>query len=110
MNTNQLSSVAHQWIDGFDSTAHTAIGAWRDGGERLGQAARERWDTAFRQASPELSPETRRNATHARKVIGGYYAKGVQVSASGAEVAVDTLVQAARTAVERAATWQQSRA
>lgn len=106
----QFPDVAHQWIDGFDSTAHQVIGAWREGGERLGQVARQRWDAAFRQSSPELSAETRRNAAHARKVFAGYYNKGVALSSSGAEVAVDTIVQTARTAVERAATWQQSRA
>ncbi len=105
-----FASVANQWIDGFDTTAHQVIGAWREGGERLGQVARDRWDSAFQQSSPELSAETRRNAARARKVFAGYYTKGVALSASGAEVAVDTLVQTARTAVDRAATWQQSRA
>ena len=110
MKNAQFSDVANQWIDGFDSTAHQVIGAWREGGERLGQAARERWDSAFKQSSPELSAETRRNAAHARKVFAGYYNKGVALSTGGAEVAVDTIVQSARTAIERAATWQQSRA
>jgi hypothetical protein len=110
IDTNQFTSVASQWIDGFDTGAQRAIGAWRDGNERLGQVARERWDAALKQSSPQLSAETRRNAAHARKVFAVYYSKGVELSATGAEVAVGTLVQAARTAVDRAATWQQSRA
>jgi hypothetical protein len=107
MTTTHISAAAHQWIDGFDTGAHQAIGLWRESADRLGAAARERWDTAFRQSSPELSAETRRNAAHARKVFAGYYNKGIALSTGGAEVAVDTLVQAARTAVERAAGWQQ---
>jgi hypothetical protein len=110
MNTERIVSVAHQCIDGFGSTAHVAIDAWRDGGERLGQAAKSRWDAALKQSAPKLSPETRRNAAHAQKVLGGYYSRGVRLSAGGAEVAVDTLVQAARVAVDRAAAWQQARA
>lgn len=110
MTTEQITTVARQWIDGFDHTAHVVIGAWRDGGERLGQAARERWDTAFAESSPQLSAETRRNAANARKVFARYYNQGVALSTSGAEVAVDTMAQAARTAVDRAAAWQQARA
>ncbi len=110
MNANQFNSAATQWVDGFGSVAHTAIGAWREGGNRLGDFTRARWDAAFTEASPKLSAETRRNAANARKVIGGYYTKGVALSASGAEVAVDTIVQAARQGLERAASWQQTRA
>lgn len=105
-----FSALANQAIDGFDTTAHLAIGAWREGGERLGEFAGARWDSAFKQSSPKLSAETRRNATHARKVFAGYYTKGVALGASGAEVAVQTMVQAARAGVERAEAWKQARA
>jgi hypothetical protein len=114
MNTNQLpaqfAAVAGKAIDGFDTTAHHLIAAWRGGSERLGDAARERWDAAFEESRAQLSAETRRNASHARKVFGGYYTRGVELTAAGAGVAVDTMVQAARVAVERAVSWQQSRA
>jgi hypothetical protein len=110
MKAKDFSAVAATLIDGFDTTAHRAIDVWRDGGERLGQAAKQRWDAALKESSPQLSAETRKNAAHAQKVFGGYYTKGVALSASGAAVAVDTLVQAARVAVERAAGWQQTRA
>jgi hypothetical protein len=110
MKNADFSTVASQVIDGIDSTSQKAIEAWREGGERLGEFAGTRWDSAFKKASPELSAETRRNATRAKKAFAGYYAKGVAMSASGAEVAAQTLVQAARTAVERAAAWQQTRA
>jgi hypothetical protein len=113
MNTQysaQFAAVADKVIDGFDTTAHHLIDAWRDGSERIASAAQERWDSAFEASKPQLSAETRKNATHARKVIGGYYTKGTQLAAGGAAVAVDTMVQAARVAVERAASWPQARA
>ena len=109
MTAEQITTAANQIIDGFDSNAHQFIGIWRDSSERLATAARERWDTAFEQSKDQLTAETRKNAQHARKVFSGYYAKSVDMATAGAEVAVDTLVQAARTAVERAASWQQAR-
>jgi hypothetical protein len=110
MKTKDFSAVAATLIDGFDNTAHHAIEAWRDGGERLGQAAKQRWDAALKESSPQLSAETRKNAQHAQQVFGGYYTKAIDMSTSGAAVAVDTLVQAARVAVQRASSWQQTRA
>lgn len=110
MKNTDFSTLAAQAIDGFDSTAHLAIEAWREGGERLGQFAGQRWDTAFKQSSPKLSAETRRNAKHARDVFAGYYNKGLALGTSGAEVAVQTVVQAARGAVDQAAAWQARRA
>ena len=110
MTAERITAVATQLVDGFDSTAHQFIDAWRDSSERLGTAAKQRWDAALKESSPELSAETRRNATHAQKVFAGYYTKAVALGTSGAEVAVDTLVQVARTAIERTAAWQASRA
>ncbi len=104
MTHTPFTARAANLIDAFGNTAHGAIDAYRDGGERLAQAAGAQWQQSFRKASPKLTPETRKNAAHARKVFGSYYARGLQLSASGAEVAVDTLVQAAGTALERAAT------
>jgi hypothetical protein len=109
-NTQQFTSVARQLVQGFGTTAHTVIDAYREGGERLGSAARQRWDAALKQSSPQLDAQTRKNAAHAQAVFGGYYAKGIDLSAAGAKVAVDTVVQVANTALERAAAWQQGRA
>lgn len=109
MNTTQITANATHLIEAFGTTAHSAIDAWRAGGERLGEFTAQRWDRAFKQASPQLSAETRRNANNARKVFGRYYARGLALGTSGAEVAVDTLVQAAAAAVERAAAFQQAR-
>ena len=110
MDTRQITAAASQIVDGFDSTAHTLIDAWRAGGERLGDLAKQRWDAALKQSAPQLDAETKKNAQHARAVFGGYYTRGVEMSASGAGVAVDTMVQVARGAIVRAAAWQQARA
>ncbi|HSV48665.1 MAG TPA: hypothetical protein VLJ58_22950 [Ramlibacter sp.] len=109
MNSTDFASAATHFVEAFGSTAHSAIDAWRAGGERLGDFAGARWNHAFREASPKLSPETRRNATHAKKVIGGYYQRGVALSTSGAEVAVDTVVQVTTAAIARAEAFRQAR-
>jgi ABC-type hemin transport system substrate-binding protein len=108
MTTPPFSTA--QIIEAFGTTAHSAIGAWRAGGERLGQVAAQRWDQAFEQAKPRLSAETRRNATRTRKVVARYWRQGLDLSTTGAGTAVDTLVQAAGTALERAEALRQSRA
>lgn len=110
MTKENISQAAQQWIGRFDSGAHRAIVAWREGGERLGELARGRWDAAFEESSPKLSAETRRNAERAQQAFAGCYAKGVQLSAGGAEAAVDALVKTARVALERTRDWRAGRA
>lgn len=109
MDHQAFRSNASQWISGFDTQAQRAIAGWRSGGDRLGQAARTRWDRAFAESGPRLSEETRRNASHLRDVVARRYVQGVALSATGAERAVQTLVQAADAAVARAADWQARR-
>jgi hypothetical protein len=101
MTTERFASSATHFIAAFGNAAHQAIGLYRDGGERLAGAVGARWDEAFRQASPQLSADTRRNARHAQQVFGRYYAQGLSISADGAKVVVDTLVGAAIAGVER---------
>lgn len=103
MNTASFFTTATHLVDSAGSTAHAAIGAYRDGGERVAKLASSRWDRSFRQARTHLTPETRRNAAHARRVFGGYYTRGLHLSASGAATAVDTLMGAATTVLDRAA-------
>jgi hypothetical protein len=109
MNTNALSATATDLVAKFGNTAHQAIGAWREGGERLAGTLEQRWKTALKETSPKLTPETRRNAARAQQAFSAYYAKGLNLSADGAMVVVDTLVGATVTAIERAATFAQSR-
>jgi len=108
--TSSLTATAVQLLDAFGSTAHTAIAACRTGGERLGDFAARRWDRAFREASPQLSAETRRNAANARKVAARYWRQGLERSTGAAEAAVDTFVDAAAGAIRRAEAWQRTRA
>ena len=102
MNTQAFTQTASQVVDAFGTTAHSAIDAYRAGGERLGEFASERWNSAFAQARPQLSAETRRNAANARKVFGRYYRQGLALSTGGAAIAVDTLVELAGNALARA--------
>ena len=99
MQEQKFGRAAEQCIRGFDAGARRAIAGWRSGGDRLGRAARARWDRAFAESSPQLSPETRRNASHFRDVVARRYVSGIELAASGAERAVDGLVHAARAAV-----------
>jgi hypothetical protein len=109
MTSTRFSAMASDAIAAFSSTAHGALDAYREGGMRLGEIAGRRWHSALRQANAKLTPETRKNAARAQKLVAACYAKSLDVSASGAEVAVDTLVKAAATAVARAAAFAQAR-
>ena len=109
MNSSNFSTAATALVAGFGKSAHQVIDMYRDGGERLAQAASHRWQAAFRQASPQLTRETRRNARHAAEVAGRYYARGLALSADGAQTAIDTLVGAAIAGVGRIGTFAHPR-
>jgi len=100
--TNSLSQVATGAVTTFGSTAHKIIDTLHGGGERLNAAATRRWNAALKQSSAQLTAETRRNAAHAHKVFSGYYTRGLDLSAGGARVAVDTVVGAALTGLRKA--------
>ncbi len=110
MDTKNFSTTATGLIGNLADAAHKAIGAYRQGGDRLSGALEQRWKAGLRQAGPKLTPETRKNAARAQRAFSGYYAKGLALSADGAEVVIDTLVGAAQTAIERAAAYQQANA
>jgi hypothetical protein len=111
MDANTFSTTATNLLANFGNVAHQVIGAYREGGERLGDTLEQRWKAALKESSPQLTAETRRNAARAQQAFGTYYAKGLALSADGAEVVVDTLVGAAVAGLERAAAFaQQARA
>ena len=87
MDQDQFRTAAEEWIASFDAQAHNAVSELRKGGDRLGGFARERWDRAFAESSPQLSEETQRNASHARDVFARWYGKGVEVSLDGQRIA-----------------------
>jgi len=103
MNTNAFSATATDMVAKLGNTAHDIIGAYREGGERLAGTLEQRWKSALKQTSPKLTAETRRNAARAQQAFSTYYAKGLNLSADGAVVVVDTLVGATVAAIERAA-------
>ncbi|MES2784826.1 MAG: hypothetical protein V4684_05130 [Pseudomonadota bacterium] len=108
MTTSKNAAAAKTVVASVGTTAHQVVGLYRKGGKRLATAVGKRWDAAFKDASPKLSAETRKNAAHAQEVIGNYYARGLALSAGGAEVVIDTLVGATISAIDRAATFKQA--
>jgi hypothetical protein len=109
MNTATLSTTATALLASLGHGAHRAIGAYREGGERLAKALEHRWKSALKESSPQLTAETRKNAARAQQAFSAYYAKGLALSAEGAQIAVDTLVAASVAGVERAAAFAHSR-
>ena len=111
MDTSTFSNTATGLLANFGNSAHHVIGVYREGGERLAVTLEQRWKAALGESSPQLTPETRKNAARAQQAFSAYYAKGLALSADGAEVVVDTLVGAAVAGIERAAAFaQQARA
>jgi hypothetical protein len=110
MDTNTFSAAATNAIASVGDMAHDLIGAYRKRGELFAMSLERRWKAAFKEAAPQLTAETRKNAARAQRAFSTSYAKGLAVSADGAEVVVDTLVGAALAAVQRAAAFQQAKA
>jgi hypothetical protein len=106
MTKKTFSTNAADLIANLGNAAHHAVGMYRKGGERLADTLEQRWNAALKEASPKLKPETRKNATRAQEAFAGYYARGLALSADGAEVVVDTLVGAAVAGIERAAAFK----
>ena len=103
MDTQKMIDTATEFVATFGNTAHQGIGIYRSAGERIADAVSSKWDEAFKQASPQLDAETRKNAKNAKQVFGRYYAQGLAMSADGAGIVVDTLVGATIAGIERAA-------
>jgi hypothetical protein len=110
LDFDNFTAAAKAGIANFGTAAHKAIDLYREGGERLGTVAGERWDTAFQEARKELDADTRKNAKHARDVFAKYYGRGLALSADGAGVAVDTVVGAWIAGIERIGTFKHAKA
>lgn len=108
METNAFST-ATTLIANVGNTAHDLIGAYRERGELLASSLEQRWKAALKEASPQLTAETRKNAARAQRAFSASYARGLALTADGAGVVVDTLVGAAVATVQRAAAFQQVR-
>jgi hypothetical protein len=110
MTKHEFTDVATNALGQFGNAAHQVIALYREGGERIAAAANERWDTAFAQAKPQLDAETRKNAKHFKEVVGGYWTRAIALSTDGATIAIDTVVGAAITGVERMAGYAHAKA
>ena len=106
MHKHEFTTAAKSALGRFGQSAHEAIELYREGGDRIAALAGQRWDRAFAQAKPQLSPETRKNAANAKRVAGRYWTRGVAMSADGAKVAVDTFVGATIAGIERVAAYK----
>jgi hypothetical protein len=102
MSAQQLSTVAYDVIESTGNTAKNVINAYLAGGQRVGQAVEQRWDSAFAQSRPQLSRETAQNATAAKHLVGGYYARSLNITTTGANDVVAQLVKLAGGGIERA--------
>ena len=95
MSAKTLTTVATDLIETYGNTARNVIGAYRAGNERVVVYLEQRWNSAFKQAASQLSEESRGNAQAAQNLFGGYYTKGVTLTANGAEKLVAQIVKLA---------------
>lgn len=103
MQATNLSSITNDLIASYGNTAKNVIHAYRAGGDRMVDFLEQRWDSAFKESSPQLTAEVRQNALNAQKVLGSYYAKGVAMTTESAESAVDKFVKFVAEGVEQVA-------
>ena len=108
MDTQRISTAAIDLVGKFGNGAHHVIALYRSGGERAAASFEQRWNAAFEESKPQLTAETRKNAARAKKAFTDFYAKTLAMSASGAEVAVDTFVGASVSAIARAGKFAQA--
>jgi hypothetical protein len=102
MSAQQFSTVAYDVIVASGNTAKNVIHAYRVGGERVAGLLEQRWDRAFKESRAQLSTETAKNATTAKQLVGGYYAKGLTVATDSATEIIAQLVKVLGGSVERA--------
>ena len=110
MTKQEMTHAATTALGQFGNAAHNVIGFWREGGERIAAVANERWNLAFEQAKPQLDAETRRNAKHFKQVVGNYWGRALALSTDGAGIAIDTVVGAAISGVERVSGYTHAKA
>ncbi len=102
MSAQQFSTVAYDVIVASGNTAKNVVHAYRAGGERVAGLLEQRWDRAFKESRAQLSAETAKNATAAKQLVGGYYAKGLTVATDSATEVIAQLVKVLGGSVERA--------
>ena len=103
MSTQNLSAVTTTLVESYGNTAKNVIGAYRAGGERMVDFLEQRWNSAFKASSPQLTKEVKQNAQAAQRVFGGYYAKGLTYTAEGATQVVNQIVKLAASGIQQVA-------
>jgi hypothetical protein len=101
MSAQQFSTVAYDVIVASGNTAKNVVHAYRAGGERVADLLEQRWDRAFKESRAQLSAQTAKNATAAKQLVGGYYAKGLTVTTDSATEVIAQLVKVLGGGVER---------
>jgi hypothetical protein len=98
-----LSAVTTDLIASYGLTVKHLVKAYRAGGERVADLLTQGWSTAMGQSGDRLSADMRRNAQLAQAVAGSVYHRGLDFSATSANVVVDKLVELASQGVAQAA-------
>jgi hypothetical protein len=101
MSAQQFSTVAYDVIVASGNTAKNVVHAYRAGGERVAGLLEQRWDRAFKESRAQLSAQTAKNATAAKQLVGGYYAKSLTVTTDSATEVIAQLVKVLGGGVER---------
>ncbi|MBC7378436.1 MAG: hypothetical protein H7346_13525 [Burkholderiaceae bacterium] len=103
MTAKNLSTVTTELIESYGNTAKNVIKAYRAGGERVVGYMDLRFESALKESRDHLSQGTVANARNAHKVFNGFYAKGVNVTANGADTVVNSVLKLAEKGVRRVA-------
>jgi hypothetical protein len=101
MAAQKLATVTNELIESYGNTAKNVINAYRVGNERAVGFMNHSWTAAVARAGNRLSAEVRGNAVTAQKKITGLYAKGVELTSDGADVAVNKAVELASKGVSQ---------
>jgi hypothetical protein len=95
MSTKNLATVTNELIASYGNTAKNVINAYRVGNERAVAYVDHSWATAVKKTGTRLSAEMRTNAVAAEKKVSGFYARGVELTSDGADVAINKAVELA---------------
>ncbi|MCF8167650.1 MAG: hypothetical protein K9K38_15295 [Rhodoferax sp.] len=103
MSAKKLATVTNELIESYGNTAKNVINAYRVGNERAVVFMDHTWATAVNKAGTRLSAEVRGNAVAAEKKFSSLYARGVELTSDGADVAVNKAVELAGKSVVQVA-------
>ena len=95
MSSKNLATVTNELIESYGNTAKNVINAYRVGNERAVAYVDQSWAAAIKKTGTRLSLEVRGNAVAAQKKFSGFYARGVELTSDGADVAVNKAVEMA---------------